>query len=213
MTPSPVSDVLRIVLSVLIAGNLAAFLLGVLMLAAPQRAASWLRRGEHGISLRQLTKPLYVMHDVDGTIMRYPRVLAALLLAGALSILVQVTPLVARVGASEGGRALERFFAPVVTLSPSAWETLWLGTVVLMYAGAVLAALVGLGAWLRAETLSRWAQRANRWASVRQMTRPVSKPFYGLDRLASERPRLFGGLIAVLAAYSLAVMLWLVRGV
>lgn len=211
MMQSAFPEVMRFLLYVLIVGNLAAFALGALLLLAPQHAALWLRRGDRWISVRQLTKTLDVMHDADALILRYPRVLGALFLVGALFILVEATRFVARLSPAEGGQAMARFFAggggpPVV------WEWLWLGAVALVYIGAGLAALVGLLALWRADTLRRWSQLANRWTSVRRLTRPIGRPYYGLDHWVSARPRLFGALIMLLAAYSLVVLLWLLRG-
>lgn len=206
------SEVLRFILLVLIAGNLLALAVGALLALVPRKAQGWFRHGDRWISTRQLTKPLDVMRNADSTMLRYPRALGAILLAGALYILIKGSFFIAGLSVAEGGQLLARLFADTPRPTPL-WEALWVALIALILLGALLALTVGAAAVLKAETLRSWSGLANRWLSTRRALKPLEQPYYGLDRLVNERPRVFGAVIATLALYSLIVLFWFARGV
>src|SRR4030067_324672 len=73
MPSSAGSDVVRYLILLLIAGNLFALAVGVMMLLAPARLNAWFNVTDRLISMRRLTKPLDGMRDTDATLFRYSR--------------------------------------------------------------------------------------------------------------------------------------------
>ena len=197
----------------LIAGNIFAVVVGVLMMTVPHRLRSWFSTGkQRGISLRKLTKPLDVSHETDRALLKHPQWLGAAMLVGSALILIKATMFISGVSAVEGGRLLARLY--MATKLPSgAWETLWLSLISLIMLGASLALVVGLLLMFDVKTLKRWSKTCNRWISLRQVMKPVDKPSYGLDKLVRDTPRIWGGVITLLALYVTFMLIGLVRAV
>lgn len=195
----------------LIFGNLFAFFIGVLMLAAPQRLGDLFRISNRWISTRRMTKPLEKPRQADRAMLRYPRVLGAIMLASAALILIKGIIFISGVSAANGGRLLARLYSGV-NLSAVAWEVIWVTLITIILLGAILAIVVGLMSLFKLGKLKHWAESANRWVSTRQLTKPLDMPHYHLDKMVSAKPQLWGGVITVLALFSSLVLWWFVLG-
>lgn len=196
----------------LIFGNLFALLIGVLMLAVPQRLGNVFKITNRWISMRRATKPLEVPHETDRAMLRYPRVLGAILLVSAALILFKGALFISSVAVVDGGKLLARLYSGS-QLPSGAWETLWLSMIAIITTGAVLAVAVGLMSLFNLSRLTSWTDAANRWVSTRQATKPFAMSHYQLDKMVNAKPRLWGGVITVLALFSIFVLWWFVLGV
>lgn len=199
------------VIQFLVIGNLFALAIGVLMLLAPKQLGRLSALSNRWISTRRMTKPLAVPRQADRAMLRYPRVLGAIMLASALLILIKGTLFISKLSIADGGRLLASFFSGT-SLSSHAWEALWTGLLVTVLVGAVLAVVVGLMSLFKLGKLKHWAESVNHWVSSRQATKPLDIPHYHLDQLVSAKPRLWGGVITVLALFSALVLWWFVLG-
>jgi hypothetical protein len=195
----------------LIGGNLIALVVGMLMFIAPARLDQWMGVSARWFSTRKLLKPLEIPRDADRILLNYPRILGGILILGAAFILIHGGLVVGKIGTEQGARYLALFFSGT-NLPPSAWESLWISLVAVICIGATAAATVGVLAAVRAQTLHRISAVANRWLSTRQASKPLDTPYYGVDSLVRAKPRLWGGVIVFLAAYSLVVLVWFTRG-
>jgi hypothetical protein len=195
----------------LIIGNVFAFGIGVLMLAAPQQLSAVFKFSNRWISTRKMTKPLEKPRQTERTMLRYPRVLGAILLASAALILIKGTSFVTGMSVADGGRLLARLFGDA-SVSSALWESLWLSLVAFIMLGALTAVVVGLMSLFRPGQLRHWGKSANRWVSTRKLTKPLDTPHYHLDKLVLARPRLWGGVITVLALFSAVVLWWFMLG-
>ena len=196
----------------LIAGNVFALVIGVVMLLAPQRLAALSKLSNRWISTRQLTKPLEQPRPTERAMLRYPRVLGAVLLASAALILIKGANFIAGMSAAEGGKLLARLYGDA-GLSSGAWESLWLSLIAFIVLGAAMAIVVGLMSLFKLGKLKSWAESTNRWVSTRQLTKPLDVPHYQLDKLVTAQPRLWGGVITALSLFSALVLWWFVRGI
>ncbi len=210
MSITPGSPMYYLIL-ILIIGNLFALFIGVLMLAAPQQLGNVFKMTNRWISVRQMTKPLEVPHETDRAMLRYPRVLGAILLVSAALILIKGTIFISSVSVVDGGKLLARLYSGS-QLSSGAWEALWLSLIAVILSGAVLAVVVGLMSLFNLGKLTDWTDAANRWVSTRQATKPLAMSHYQLDKMVSAKPRLWGGVITALALFSIFVLWWFVLG-
>jgi hypothetical protein len=209
---SGTTEVLRLFVIVLAVGNVLALAAGLALLLAPKRIAKWLGlRSAHPLSIRLLTKPFEKPRNSERVMLRYPRVLGAVLLAGGAFVMFKWTFFVSSLSVADGARMLHRLF-PASTFSAPAWESFWVTALVLILLGAVLALLVGALALVRVQTLKNLSSFTNRWISTRRAVKPVSRPYYGIDRLVGQRPQVWGGIITLLAVYTLVMILWSARG-
>jgi hypothetical protein len=195
----------------LIFGNLFAFFIGVLMIAAPRRLGDLFKISNRWISTRRMTKPLEKSRQADRTMLRYPRVLGAIMLASAALILIKGIIFISGVSVADGGRLLTRLYTGV-NLSAVAWEVIWATLITIILLGAILAIAVGLMSLFKLGKLKHWAESANRWVSTRQLTKPLDMPHYHLDKMVSAKPQLWGGVITALALFSSLVLWWFVLG-
>ena len=195
----------------LIFGNLFAFFIGVLMIAAPQRLGNLFRISNRWISTRRMTKPLEKPRQHDRAMLRYPRALGAIMLASAALILIKGIIFISGVSAADGGRLLARLYSGV-NLSAVAWEVIWVTLITIILLGAILAIAVGLMSLFKLGKLKHWAESANRWVSTRQLTKPLDMPHYHLDKMVSAKPQLWGGVITALSLFSSLVLWWFVLG-
>lgn len=195
----------------LIVGNVFAFGIGVLMLAAPQELKAVFKFSNRWISTRKLTKPLAKPRHAEHAMLRYPRLLGSVLLASAALILIKGMIFVTGMGVAEGGRLLARLYGSA-DVSSGLWESLWISLVAFVMLGALTAVGVGLMAWFRPGLLKHWGKSTNRRVSTRKLTKPLDTPHYHLDKLVLARPRLWGGVITVLALFSAVVLWWFVLG-
>jgi hypothetical protein len=195
----------------LIFGNLFAFFIGVLMIAAPQRLGDLFRISNRWVSTRRMTKPLEKPRHADRAMLRYPRVLGAIMLASAALILIKGIIFISGVSATDGGRLLARLYSGV-SLPAGAWELIWITLISVILLGAILAIAVGLMSLFKLGKLKHWAESANRWVSTRQLTKPLDMPHYHLDKMVSAKPQLWGGVITALALFSSLVLWWFVLG-
>ncbi|MHB8535837.1 MAG: hypothetical protein ACYDBW_10380 [Sulfuricaulis sp.] len=197
---------------ILIGGNLFALIIGLLMLASPRWLGDFFKMSNRWVSTRRMTKPLETPLPTDRALLRYPRVLGAIMLASAALILIKGAIFISEVSVADGGRMLARLYSGS-TLPSVAWETIWLCLIIVIMVGALLAVVVGMLSLFRHGQLDRWVGSANRWVSTRQITKPLDMPHYPLDNAVSAHPRLWGGVIAVLALVSALVLWWFLRGV
>lgn len=195
----------------LIFGNVFALVIGVLMLAAPQQLSALFKFSNRWISTRKLTKSLEKPRPTEPSMLRYPRVLGAILLASAALILIKGTIFITGMSAADGGRLLARLYGDA-NISSSAWESLWLSLIAFIALGAVMAIAVGLMSLFKPGQLKHWGNSINRWVSTRQLTKPLDTPHYHLDKLVVAQPRAWGGVITVLALFSAVVLWWFVLG-
>ena len=207
------SEVMRLFGLVLVVGNLFALAAGVALLLAPHKVVTWLGlRTQHPVSVRRLTKKLEMPRNSEKVMLRYPRALGAVLLAGGMYVLIRGGVFVSALSVSEGARLLARLY-PGAALGQPVWESLWLTAWTLILLGALLAILVGLLALLRVQTLKKLSRLTSRWISTRQAVKPMSRPYYGIDRFVATHPQTLGGIIALLAVYTLVMILGFGRGV
>lgn len=207
------SEVMRLFGIVLILGNLVALAAGVALLLAPHKVVTWLGlRSTHPMSVRRATKPLEVPRDSEKVMLRYPRVLGVTLLAGGVFVLIKGSLFVAALSVADGAQLLARLF-PGAALTQALWESFWIAALALILIGALLAILVGLLALVQVQTLKKLSSFTNRWISTRRAAKPASRPYYGIDRFVATHPQTLGGVIALLAIYTLVMILWFGRGV
>jgi len=200
-------DVIYTIILVLLAANVFAAFIGVLLLAVPHRVTAWLQSVDSRINMRRLTKPLDIMRDTDAVFFRYARLLGAVILAASAFILIRGGLLVAQVQASEGGRALARLF-DAAQLPSNLWETLWVSLVIFMMLATVLALIVGTLMVFDVGLARKLSEVANRWLSTRQAIKSIDTPYQGLDHAIRAHPRLWGGIITAVALYVSGVLLW-----
>lgn len=208
---SVTTEVIRLFIAVLVVGNVLALAAGLSLVLAPRKVTKWLGlKSNHPLSIRRLTKPLERLRDGDRVLLRYPRVLGAVLLASGLFVLLKWAFFVGSLSIHDGGRILMRLF-PGTGWSSAVWESFWVLALVMVLLGALLALLLGALAVVRAQTLKNFSSFSNRWISTRQMAKPVSRPYYGIDRLVGQRPQAWGGVIVLLSVYTLVMIVWFAR--
>lgn len=199
-------SVLYYVVVLLIYGNIFALAIGVLMLVSPKWLSSLFQYSNRWVSTRRMTKPLEKPRPTERAMLRYPRVLGAILLASAALILIKGAIFITGMSVVDGGRLLAGFYAGA-DISRSTWEATWISLVVFIVVGTMMAIVVGLMSLFKLAKLKHWLERVNRWVSTRQATKPLDMPHYHLDKMIVARPRLWGGLITALALFSV-LMLW-----
>lgn len=199
------------ILTLLIIGNGFAVIVGIMLLLVPQRLIELARfMGNKWVSTRTFGKPLDAIHDTDTMLIRYSRTLGVALITGAAFILIQSGILVSQIGTTQGAKVLSSLFHKV-NLPLALWESLWVTMLTVMFLGAILALLVGLLAMFRRDILEQISQLASRWVSMRRVLRPLEIPRYGLDNILQRHPRIWGGIITVLATYVLFVLWQYIR--
>lgn len=202
-------QIAHLIAHLLIAGNIFALLVGILMLAVPHRLEALFKVSDRWVSTKRTFEPLDLMHDTDRHVMRYPRVLGSVLVVGSIFILIRGGLFAAKMGAMEGGRLLARVFGG--KLPPPAWEVLWISLVAFLLLGALLALVLGILSFYRMETLKRWSEIANRWVATHQVFDPLDTPNYTLNKIVHEKSRLWGALITVCALLALVALFWYLR--
>jgi hypothetical protein len=200
---------MRYLIYFLIAGNVVAFIIGAMLLLAPQHLSGWVGIGARWLSFRRATRALDMNHNTDPMLMQYPRTLGAVLVLSGAIIFVRTTLFMVQVSTPDGGRLLADFFGG--GLSTPAWEVLWSSLLLVVLFGAVLALVIGLLALFNTALLQRVSDFGNRWVSTRTATRSMARTYRPLDRLINGAPRVWGAVIAALAVYA-AVMLWWFAG-
>lgn len=209
---SGTTELTRVIVIVLIVGNVLAFAVGLSLLIAPRQIAKWFGlKSTHPLSIRRLTKPLERTRDSERVMLRYPRLLGSALLLGGLFVLLKWAFFVGSLSVADGGRMLGRLFIGTAW-STNVWESLWVTALAVVLLGALLAIILGGLALIRVQTLKSFSSLANKWVSTRRAAKPVSRPYYGIDRLIAERPQLWGGVITLLSLYTLIMIVWATRG-
>lgn len=203
-------QVAHLIAQLLIAGNLFTLLIGVMMLVAPQRLASMFKVSDRWVSTKRTFEPLDMVHDTDNIALRYPRALGAILVLGAVFILIRGGIFAASLSAVDGGRLLARVFG-AGKIPSVAWEVLWLSMVAFIMLGALLALTVGILSFYRKETLQRWSSIANRWVATHHVFDQLDKPHYGLNKLIHEKSKLWGICITTFSICAIALLIWYLR--
>ncbi len=202
-------QIAHLIAHLLIAGNIFALFVGILMLAVPHRLEALFKVSDRWVSTKRTFEPLDLMHDADRHVMRYPRVLGSVLIIGALFILIRGGLFAAKMSAAEGGRLLARIFGG--SIPAPAWEVLWLSLVAVLLLGALLALALGVLSFYRMDTLKRWSDIANRWVATHHVFDPLDTPNYTLNKIVHEKSRLWGALITVFALCALIALFWYLR--
>jgi hypothetical protein len=204
---------MRVLAVIIIVGNVLALAAGLALLMAPHKVVTWLGlRSAHPASVRRATKSLEIPRNSEKFMLRYPRVLGIALLAGGAFVLLRGSAFVSGLSVAEGARLLARLF-PTAPAGQFGWELMWILALALILLGAVLAILVGLLALVRVQTLKDFSKFTSRWISTRQAVKPASRPYYGIDRFVATHPQALGGVIALLAIYTLLMIVWFGRSV
>jgi hypothetical protein len=202
------SEVMRFLVVVLIVGNVLALVVGLSLLIVPRKIIKLFSLNSvHPLSVRRLSKSMEMPRNSEKVMLRYPRVLGATLLAGGVFVLIKWSIFVSTLDAKMGGQMLMRLYVDT-RLPPAVWESLWLTMLVLILIGALFAILIGVLALVRVQTLKNLSNFTNRWVSTRQAAKPVSRPYYGIDRFVATHPQVLGGVIALLSVYTLIMILW-----
>lgn len=212
MTLGGVINWLQALVWILIVGDVLALVVGLAMLISPRHLDQWSRLGNTWFSTRNLLKPLDTSHDADSIMLRYPRVLGGVLLVSAVVIVVKGSIFANAMGTVEGGRLLAQFFTGVNWAS-AAWEMLWASMMLIILLGALAAATIGALSLFRLDILRYWSDAANRWVSLRRSSKPLEVPRYSVDTMVRATPRVWGGVITLLALYVLVMLSWFARGV
>lgn len=199
----------QLIAHVLIAGNLFALLVGILMLAVPHRLQSLFKASDRWVSTKRTFEPLDLMHDADRHFFRRPHVLGSILVVGAAFILIRGGVFAASIDAVQGGRLLARVFG--AKLPPPVWEIFWITLVSTLLLGALLALVLGLLSFYRLDTLKRWSATANRWVATQHLFDSLDVPNYGLNKIVHEKSRLWGTLITVFSISALIALFWYLR--
>ncbi len=199
----------HLIAHLLIAGNIFALLVGILMLTIPHRLEALFKISDRWVSTKRTFEPLDLMHDVDRHVLRYPRVLGGVLVVSSLFVLVRGGLFAANLGAAQGGKLLARIFGG--RLPEPVWEIFWIMLVSLLLLGALLALAVGLLSFYRLETLKRWSGTANRWVATQHLFEPLDAPNYLLNKIVHEKSRLWGALISAFALGALIALVWYLR--
>jgi hypothetical protein len=202
------SEVMRFLVVVLLVGNVLALVVGLSLLIVPRKIIKLFSLNSvQPLTLRRVSKSLEMPRNSEKVMLRYPRVLGAALLAGGVFVLIKWSLFVSTLDAKAGGQMLMRLYAD--THWPSAvWESLWLTMLVLILVGALFAILIGVLALVRVQTLKSLSSFTSRWVSTRQAAKPISRPYYGIDRFVATHPQALGGVIALLSMYTLIMILW-----
>ncbi len=203
-------QVAHFIAQLLIAGNLLALIVGVLMLVAPQRLASMFKVSDRWVSTKRTFEPLDMVHDTDNIVLRYPRVLGVILTVGAAFILIRGGIFAASLSAADGGRLLARVFG-AGKIPPVVWEIFWLSMVAFIMLGALLALAVGTLSFYKKETLQRWSAIANRWVATHHIFDQLDKPNYGFNRLIHEKSKFWGACITVFSLCAIFLLIWYLR--
>jgi hypothetical protein len=208
---APLSGWLNFVIMLLLAGNVVAFVIGLTLIFAPERAPSWFGTRKKPHSVRRALKPLEKVHETDSLMLRRPMLLGAMLFVAAAIILIEGTRILSTVSMAQGGEILLKMFGGNPARRPL-WEALWTSTVIFVALGALFALAVGAAALFRPKLLRQWAAMANQWVSTRQAVKPYSgKPYYGADRALQDNPRAMGAVIALASLYVIGMLIWLLR--
>jgi hypothetical protein len=200
---------MRYLMYLLIAGNLFALGLGVLLLVVPQKLVGWVGIGARWFSWRRATRALDIKHDTDAMLMRNPRLLGVVLFVSGAIILVRGAMFAMQISTREGGVMLAQFLGSA--LAPQAWESVWVSLLSLVLLGALLALAVGLLALVRADLLARFSAFSNRWVTARKATQPLARTYRGLDLMVHTHPRFWGAVITLLALYAVGTLTWFSR--
>ncbi len=105
--------------------------------------------------------------------LRYPRVLGAILLASAALILIKGTIFVTGMSVAEGGTLLARLYGDA-DVSGGLWESLWISLIAFIMLGALTAVVVGLMSLFQArpaQALGRFRQSLDFHAQADQAAR------------------------------------------
>lgn len=202
------SEVMRLLVIALVVGNVLALIVGLSLLIVPRKIVKLFSlNGVHPLSVRHATKQLEIPRNSEKVMLRYPRILGGTLLAGGVFVLIKGGLFISSLDVKAGGQILARLYADV-RWPAALWESLWLSVLALILIGALLAIFVGSLALVRVQTLKKLSNVTNRWVSTRQAAKPVSRPYYGIDRFVATHPQALGGVIALLSVYTLIMILW-----
>lgn len=189
----------------LLLGSVAGVLAGAMLLWRPDwlaRASAWSNRW---VSTRQTGRPFDRQINADHWLYSYSRVAGALLLAGALYILIMFA-LHADRAAWVGLLVQAHWVQPVPA------DLLLDAMVLLLLAGTTLALLVSLFLMFRPSLLRELEAGANQRLSLRQQLKPLELPRADLDQYVFRHVQIAGGLLLGGSLYVLAMLVyWMLR--
>lgn len=209
MSSIPETLVIDTMMRVVIAANVFALVIGIVMLLAPQWLTGLSRLGNRWVTLRKLTKPLDIMRNLDEVPLRQPRVYGVVIFIASGYILLQNAWLLISTNASSGGRVLADIFVGVA-MPPALWESLWLTLLMLTLLGAIAGVLMALLFLFNTKMLVMVSATANRWISTRRGMRPLDTFYSSVDNHVLKKPRVWGGVITFLAMYAIVVLVFTV---
>lgn len=199
----------HLIAHLLIAANIFALIIGVLMISMPHRLGALFKVSDRWVSTKRTFEPLDIAHDTDQRLFRWPRTLGTLLVACSVYVLVRGGMFAWNMDAAEGGRLLAKVFGG--RLPAQAWEVLWITTVSLLLLGAIMALVLGILSFYRLQTLKRWSTFANRWVATHHLFEPLDAPNYTLNRIVHDKSRQWGILVTVCAICALVLLFWYLR--
>lgn len=173
-----------------------ALVLGLAVAVHPTLLDRFERASNRRVSLRELTRPLDVPHNIDRYFYRHHRLYGAavvVLAVALLSFLAFGRPDIAWQSLFEPGN---RAIGAIVT--DAARVVLWILGLFALAVGAVV--------FLRPSALKAVEGWANRWLSTREALRDMEREFHGPEDWMRRHPRAWGIVIAVASALCLLAL-------
>lgn len=162
--------------------GLVAAALGLLMLLTPAGFERLSKIVGRRFSARQLMKPLEVPHYREVFFYRHHRWTGGLILAGALFFLLSLS---------------FRFDLETASAVLPGNEWVWTSVFWFLVVGNIVALAIGAMILLRPHMLEQLEKSANRWVSLRQISRPLEKSHDAMDHMASRHPKVIGAVLLV----------------
>ena len=205
MPPLIQSWLLQSVVIFLLFGSLAGVLAGVLLVFRPQSFQRLGARLNRWISTRHLDTLLERNIAIDPWFYRHRIVSGALILSGAVYVLVFFIVTLDREPAIAG-------LAARLDYPPALVGGLLDAVVLSALLGALCAVLAALFMLFRPSLLRGFEQDANRWLSLRKALKPMEVPRDTLDRFVLRHARQTGVFLMLGGLYTLVfLLLWLGR--
>lgn len=181
-------------LAVLLAG---CFLLGVAIALRPSLLQKLRGVSDRRVSMRRLTRPLDVTHDLDRLLYRHHRLIGALVVVLAVFVLLSL-------GLGYDARTWSGLFEPRYREI----ERIVFDTVrVVLWGLALFCLVVGVTVFVRPSALKRIEALSNRWWTPRRATRPLDREFHAPDQMITGHPRAWGLGIAFISGVALVALL------
>jgi hypothetical protein len=187
-------NVSMVLVAVLLAG---CFLLGVAIALRPTLLDRLRGTADRRVSMRRLTRPLDVTHDIDRVLYRHHRLIGVLVVTLSAFVLVSL-------GLGYDAKSWSGLFDPRYREI----ERIVFDTVrVVLWGLALFSLLVGVTVFVRPSALKRIETLSNRWWTPRRATRALQREFHAPDQMVSGHPRAWGLGIAFISGVALVALL------